>query len=156
MKVLTLFLLALPILFAASVAFTHFYARRVERLYPPKGRFIEVDGLRLHYVDVRPDTQPLGTVVLFHGASSNLTESMLGMGSSLAARYRVIAFDRPGQGWSERGAGEGRAPPNAKPAFSLRRSESSVSARRLSSAIPGPGPWRRISPSITRMWRARS
>src|SRR5690349_7947286 len=92
-------LAAILLLAAAGAAFTYAYAWFVGRRYPPTGRFIEVEGSKLHYRDVAPEGPPRGTVVLLHGASSNLVESMLGLGSHLARRYRVLAFDRPGHGW---------------------------------------------------------
>ncbi len=91
--------------------FTFAYGRIVAHRYPPTGRFIEVDGCRLHYREAAPQGAPRGTIVLLHGASSNLAESMLGLGASLAQRYRVIAFDRPGHGWSERRLGLSEAEP---------------------------------------------
>lgn len=88
---------------ATCALFTWYYAGEVERRYPPVGSFMEVDGCRLHYVDTSPpDREPQGTVVLLHGASSNLVEIMMLLGASLQSRYRVVAFDRPGHGWSER------------------------------------------------------
>ena len=90
-------------LLATCALFTWYYAAQIERRHPPVGSFMEVDGRRLHYVDTSPpDREPLGTVVLLHGASSNLVEIMLLLGAALQPRYRVIAFDRPGHGWSER------------------------------------------------------
>jgi pimeloyl-ACP methyl ester carboxylesterase len=93
----------LLIVIVGSFLFTHAYRRRVEKLYPPVGRFLDVQGSRLHYLDTGPSGgESLGTVVILHGASSNLVESMLGVGSHLQGRYRVLAFDRPGHGWSTR------------------------------------------------------
>jgi len=43
-------------------------ARRVERAAPPLGRFVEVDGAKLHYVD-RGEGPP---VVMIHGIAGNL------------------------------------------------------------------------------------
>lgn len=73
--------------------------RQDERAHPPVGRFIEVDGVRLHYID-----KGKGDVVtLIHG-NLTLAEDFLlsGIVDKLAARYRVIVFDRPGFGYSER------------------------------------------------------
>lgn len=112
MKVLVIIVGAVAMLLAGSALFTAVYARIMEARYPPTGRFLEVDGRRLHYVDRSPGAGvPRATIVLLHGASSNLVEAMLGLGDALAARYRVIAFDRPGHGWSERGPGIGAAEP---------------------------------------------
>lgn len=33
------------------VAFSGLIARKVEKALPPKGKFVEIDGARLHYVD---------------------------------------------------------------------------------------------------------
>jgi pimeloyl-ACP methyl ester carboxylesterase len=95
-------LAVLLLVVAAGAAFTYAYAWIIERRYPPTGRFIDIDGCRLHYRDAGPEGTSHGTIVLLHGASSNLVESMLGLGTHLAQRYRVLAFDRPGHGWSER------------------------------------------------------
>jgi pimeloyl-ACP methyl ester carboxylesterase len=71
-------------------------AKRAERRHPPTGRFIDVDGARLHYVE-RGDGPPL---VLLHGNGSMIESSGL---IDLAARsHRVIVFDRPGFGHSSR------------------------------------------------------
>ncbi len=48
-----------------------------------------------------------GTVVLLHGASGNQADLMVPLGDPLAAEgFRVLAFDRPGHGWSDRPDGE--------------------------------------------------
>jgi pimeloyl-ACP methyl ester carboxylesterase len=74
-------------------------ARQAERQHPPTGRFIEVDGVKLHYLE-RGDGPP---VVLLHGNGA-IARDFEGSGviDRLAARHRVIAFDRPGFGYSER------------------------------------------------------
>jgi pimeloyl-ACP methyl ester carboxylesterase len=74
-------------------------ARKAERDNPPVGRFVEVDGVPLHYVD--KGTGP--AVVLLHGNAVLLQDFMAsGLIDRLAERYRVIAFDRPGFGYSAR------------------------------------------------------
>jgi pimeloyl-ACP methyl ester carboxylesterase len=110
---MTLLLVVLPFgLLALGAAFTYLYAWTVERRFPPTGRFVEVDGCRLHYREEGPNEEPArGTVVLLHCASSNLVESMLGLGGSLSQSYRVLAFDRPGHGWSGRKPGLSEAEP---------------------------------------------
>ena len=86
--------------------FTFVYARRIERRYPPTGRFLEVEGRRLHYVDDGPERDAArGTVVLLHGASSNLVESMLGLG----ARSRSATGSSPSTGRAMAGASGRRA-----------------------------------------------
>ncbi len=82
-------------------------ARRAERDNPPLGRLLDVGGVRLHLIDRGPD-QPAGrpAAVLLHGNGS-MVEDMLSSGlvDRLAAGRRVIAFDRPGYGHSERPRG---------------------------------------------------
>lgn len=74
-------------------------ANGAERDNPPKGRFVEVDGVRLHYVD-RGHGEP---VVLIHGNGSMIEDfETSGLVDMAAARHRVVAFDRPGFGHSER------------------------------------------------------
>lgn len=75
----------------------------IEHEYPPIGQFIEIDGLRLHYVEKGSGAGP--AVLLVHGASSNLREFTADVLPTLAQKHRVIAFDRPGYGYSERAAG---------------------------------------------------
>ena len=74
-------------------------ARRAEYRDPPKGAFISVDDLRLHYVERGEGP----VVVLLHGNVVRLEDFMAsGLVERLAAHHRVIAFDRPGFGYSER------------------------------------------------------
>jgi pimeloyl-ACP methyl ester carboxylesterase len=74
-------------------------AKRAERRNPPMGRFITVDGVRLHYVE-----QGTGSpLVLLHGNGSMIQDFKSSGLIDLAAKtYRVIAFDRPGFGYSDR------------------------------------------------------
>lgn len=66
---------------------------------PPIGEFLQVDGVRLHYVE-RGQGQP---VVLLHGDGTMIQDFETSGLIDLASRnYRVIAFDRPGYGYSER------------------------------------------------------
>jgi pimeloyl-ACP methyl ester carboxylesterase len=108
-----LLVLAAPVLLLIlGAAFTYLYAWRIGRRFPPTGRFIDVEGCPLHYREEGPEGAPSqGTIILLHGASSNLVESMLGMGKALSRRYRVIAIDRPGHGWTERRQGLSEAEP---------------------------------------------
>jgi pimeloyl-ACP methyl ester carboxylesterase len=75
--------------------------REAERASPPLGAFIEVSGCRLHYVEAGEGTP----VVLVHGASGNLRDMTLALAERLAKNHRVLAFDRPGYGYSSRPPG---------------------------------------------------
>lgn len=101
----------LLLLFVGALA-TWILSWRFAARFPPQGRFVEVEGGRLHYLEAGPTgREPAGTVVLLHGASANAADPMLALGRALAARYRVVAFDRPGHGWSDRIGGTGAASP---------------------------------------------
>jgi pimeloyl-ACP methyl ester carboxylesterase len=74
-------------------------AKNAENHNPPAGQFLEVNGVRLHYVE-RGSGTPL---VLLHGNGSMIQDFESSGLIDLAARnYRVIAFDRPGFGHSDR------------------------------------------------------
>lgn len=74
-------------------------ARAAERRNPPVGKFITVDGVRLHYVERGEGP----VVVLLHGNTVMLQDYVAsGIMDAAALRCRVIAFDRPGFGYSER------------------------------------------------------
>ncbi len=95
-------LLAACVLMAAAALFVRRQTVRAEAANPPRGRFIEVDGVRLHYIE-RGAGAPL---VLLHGNGSMIEELELsGLVDLAAQRYRVIVFDRPGFGHSERPRG---------------------------------------------------
>jgi pimeloyl-ACP methyl ester carboxylesterase len=72
-----------------------------ERKNPPVGKFIECDGVRLHYREWGDATAPC--VVLFHGNGTMIQDfSISGVVDLLARRNRVVCFDRPGFGHSQR------------------------------------------------------
>ncbi|RTL51814.1 MAG: alpha/beta hydrolase [Bradyrhizobiaceae bacterium] len=71
-------------------------------IYPPKGRFVDVPGARLHIVDIGPSAPGELPIVMIAGANSSLETLRRPLGDLLAAKHRVILVDRPGQGWSTR------------------------------------------------------
>ncbi|MCM3442907.1 alpha/beta fold hydrolase [Metabacillus halosaccharovorans] len=76
--------------------------KKAELAYPPNGDFIEVDGIKLHYLS-KGNGKP---VVFLHGgvlSSEDFSDVI-----ELAAQegYKAIAFDRPGYGHSERPTNE--------------------------------------------------
>jgi len=65
----------------------------------PIGKFIPVNGTRLHYLDGGAGTP----VVLLHGNGSMIEDFVAsGVIEGLAGGHRVVAFDRPGFGFSDR------------------------------------------------------
>jgi pimeloyl-ACP methyl ester carboxylesterase len=82
-----------------SAAYVQQRSWQAERANPPLGRFIDVDGVRLHYIE-RGEGPPL---VMLHGNGSMIQELMLsGLFELVSTRYRVIIPDRPGHGHSSR------------------------------------------------------
>jgi pimeloyl-ACP methyl ester carboxylesterase len=78
-------------------------ARRTERKNAPQGSFLTVNGTRLHYSD-RGEGTP---IVLIHGnAVSGDDWNTSGVADLLLRSHRVIIFDRPGFGHSERPRGK--------------------------------------------------
>src|SRR4051794_30061714 len=76
--------------------------RKAERENPPTGKFLDVDGVCLHYRD-HGEGQP---VVFLHGNGTMLQDFELSRLPALASgRYRTIVFDRPGFGHSDRPRG---------------------------------------------------
>ncbi len=84
---------------AGAAIFNYRRGRAAENAHPPVGRFIEVDGVAVHYVE-RGAGQP---VVLLHGNGAMIEDYLLsGLVERLAPTYRVITIDRPGYGYTER------------------------------------------------------
>jgi pimeloyl-ACP methyl ester carboxylesterase len=78
-------------------------ARRVEAAVPPIGSFAELGGDRIHYID-RGSGPPIVMIHGLGGVLQNFTHSLV---DRLTDRFRVIALDRPGAGYSVRGRGHG-------------------------------------------------
>lgn len=77
-----------------------------ETKYGPTGELIDVDGTAVHALVTGqgPD------LVLIHGASGNLRDFTFDLVEPLSRRYRVIALDRPGLGWTEGLHARGESP----------------------------------------------
>jgi pimeloyl-ACP methyl ester carboxylesterase len=74
-------------------------ANNAERDNPAAGRLLDVEGVRLHYVE-RGSGKPL---VLLHGNGSMIEDfESSGLIDLAANNFRVIVFDRPGFGHSDR------------------------------------------------------
>jgi pimeloyl-ACP methyl ester carboxylesterase len=87
------------VILAGGALFNRASARRAEADNPPVGKIIEVDGVCVHYVDRGAGP----AVVLLHGNGVMLQDfEASGVTTLAAARHRVIAFDRPGFGYTGR------------------------------------------------------
>ena len=83
----------------AAAAAVQYKVIRAERAHHARGRFIDVDGVRLHYLERGAGR----TLVLVHGLGSMVDDFLLsGLVTRAAERYRVIVIDRPGYGHSRR------------------------------------------------------
>ena len=95
---IVLIVTAIVLLAAAVLSLT--LARQAEAQHPSSGRFLTVNGVRLHYRDSGGKGVP---VVLLHGNTVTFEDWQLsGVSAKAERRYRVIAFDRPGFGYSQR------------------------------------------------------
>jgi pimeloyl-ACP methyl ester carboxylesterase len=84
---------------AASYFYVRSKTRQAEAEHPPQGRFVKVDGVRLHYIE--RGEGPVLVLLHGNGVLANDFEHS-GLLDRAAEHYRVIAFDRPGFGYSER------------------------------------------------------
>jgi pimeloyl-ACP methyl ester carboxylesterase len=84
---------------AAMALYNLYRAKQSERRHPPRGRFVTIDGIRLHYLEEGSGPP----IILLHGNVVSAEDfDASGVLALLAERYRVIAFDRPGFGYSDR------------------------------------------------------
>jgi pimeloyl-ACP methyl ester carboxylesterase len=94
------------LLAAGALTAAYFVVRsktqQAERDHPPAGRFVTANGIKLHYLE--KGSGPV--IVLLHGNGATSDDFRLsGLIDALAYEHRVIAFDRPGFGYSERPRG---------------------------------------------------
>lgn len=107
---------AATLILGSLAAWVAHKANRAERTHRPHGEFINVDDVRLHYLDIGSGAP----VVLLHGNAVHAMDfTASGLLSRLARKHRVIAFDRPGFGHSARP--RGRLWTAAKQAALIRR-----------------------------------
>ncbi len=83
------------------VIFTAVTARRVEKALPPRGKFMDVDGARIHYLD--KGSGPV--IVIIHGLGGQMGNFTYALLERLTREFRVILMDRPGSGYSTRARG---------------------------------------------------
>lgn len=94
------------LLLAALVLFTLRTARRVEAAVPPLGRFIEVEGAKIHYLERGEGPE----LVLIHGLAGQARLFTHSLVERLAEDFRVIVPERPGSGYSVRSRGASAGP----------------------------------------------
>ena len=83
----------------------------VEARYPAVGAFTEINGMRVHYVDIPEGAAAdLAPMIFIHGASGNARDLYGAFGDRLKGRGRMIFVDRPGAGYSGRASAADAAP----------------------------------------------
>ncbi|MGV8997171.1 MAG: alpha/beta fold hydrolase [Parvibaculaceae bacterium] len=92
-------------LFGVPLALYSAYSfSKTAQSFAPRGKFVKAGGVDIHYVEMAPAAPQGATIVLVHGASGNLGDMAESLMPELSKTHRVIAFDRPGHGWSGRPA----------------------------------------------------
>lgn len=86
---------------AGVALWRHAQARAAERANPPKGRFVVVNGVRLHVLERGDPGAPAVLVLHGNGATVEDIESS-GLLDALARDHRVVTLDRPGFGHTRR------------------------------------------------------
>lgn len=94
----------LALLIIGCAWFTHRLQRAAEQRLPPVGRFADVPGARLHFLD-RGEQRNGPPIIMLHGLAGQLHNFAYGLVDDLARDTRVIAVDRPGSGYSVRTEG---------------------------------------------------
>lgn len=103
-------LVAVAIVVLALMVATWRIAAKAERLVPACGKFVEIDGNRIHYVE-EGEGRP---IVFVHGLGAQLHHFRHTLFGRFGPGYRLIALDRPGSGYSVRATGAtGRLPEQA-------------------------------------------
>lgn len=113
----TLTALAAAIVAAMLLVATYFFwmtqrvARDAERMVPPYGNFVTVEGCNIHYIE-RGEGRP---IVMIHGLGGTLHHMRRPLMEEFGDGYRLIALDRPGSGYSTRpGSFDGRLSEQAR------------------------------------------
>jgi pimeloyl-ACP methyl ester carboxylesterase len=99
---------ALAILVLAAALYVGYFAyatrriaREAEKAVPPAGKFIEIDGNRIHYIEAgqgRP-------ILCIHGLGAQFHQFRHPLFAKLESEFRLVALDRPGSGYSVRARG---------------------------------------------------
>lgn len=97
-RILALAALFSTLLLACGALVTGILSRSAEADFPARGSFVHASPSRLHYLDAGKG-RPL---VLLHGAFGSSQDFSAALFPALGRTHRVLAFDRPGHGWSDR------------------------------------------------------
>lgn len=78
--------------------------------HPMKGTLVSIDDASIHVIESmpdgyeKPDDAAFDALVLIHGASTSALDFSTNLFPELSKRYPVVALDRPGHGYSDRGS----------------------------------------------------
>ncbi|WP_413184176.1 alpha/beta fold hydrolase [Paraburkholderia sacchari] len=89
---------------AALASFTRRATRRIEQAVPMDGRLVDIDGERIHYAEYGHGDGGGPPIVFVHGLCGQMRNFAYLPLEALAREHRVILLDRPGSGYSTRGA----------------------------------------------------
>ncbi len=92
---------AIGLVGGALALFSAALTRQVEASLPPQGRFVDVDGNRIHYLDVGSGP----AIVMVHGLGGQMANFTYALVDRLKDRFRVVVMERPGAGYSDRAPG---------------------------------------------------
>ena len=87
------------------VAHELFMVSQIERKFPPKGEFVDVDTAKLHFLTRKKvsdiESRENAPIVFIHGSSGSSADMELAFFEAFPSDIDLYAFDRPGIGWSE-------------------------------------------------------
>jgi pimeloyl-ACP methyl ester carboxylesterase len=70
------------------------------RRFPPPGQLVDVGGYRVH-LHVMGAEHTTGPTIILEAGAMSASPQWFRIQPALAERYRVVAYDRPGMGWSD-------------------------------------------------------
>lgn len=101
--IIALLILGAVLYFGYFAYVTRRIATQAEKAVPPAGKFIDVDGNRIHYIEAGQ-----GRPILFiHGLGAQFHQLRHPLFNRLDGEFRLVALDRPGSGYSVRARGAG-------------------------------------------------
>jgi pimeloyl-ACP methyl ester carboxylesterase len=107
LRILGLGAAGLAALLGGSALFAARTARKVETALPPRGRFVDLGGQRLHYLDEGAGPP----IVMIHGLGGQTAHFTHSLVDRLKSEFRLVVVDRPGSGYSPR---DRQAPANVR------------------------------------------
>ena len=105
MKIFAFFLGFIALIFVILFVFSRYKAAELSAAFPAFGSVTQIGVRQFHFLDLSEgDDADLPPLLFVHGASGNLRDQAFAFRERLNGRARQIYIDRPGHGWSERGA----------------------------------------------------